>query len=165
MPIVYGDGLSNKEIAEIENKYSIAFPKSYVDFLNKYNGLVVREFDACDIPYDNVDNGFISFDALFGVRFINDNFDLYEINDDYLDEISFINSCFIIGVDPGDNFYILVNDQDNIGVYYWDRTHLHADDDLQNYHFKEINECGNLYKVSNSFDDFFKSILEFTKGG
>ncbi|WP_217276986.1 SMI1/KNR4 family protein [Photorhabdus heterorhabditis] len=132
---VYGDGLSNKEIAEIENKYSISFPKGYVDFINKYNGLVVREPDACDIPYDNIDNGFISFDALFAVRFINDN------------------------------FYILVNDQDNIGVYYWDRTHLHADDDLQKYHFKEINECRNLYKVSNSFDDFLKSILEFTKGG
>jgi len=165
MSIVYGNGLNNKEITEIANKYSIKLPMDYINFLTKHNGLAVRDSHACDIQYNNIDNGFISFDALFGVGFINKNFDLNEINDDYLDEISFITGCFIIGVDPGDNLYVLINNEnknDN-GVYYWDRTHLHADDEVQNYHFKEVNECGNLYTVSNSFNDFLKLILKFTK--
>ncbi|CDH34739.1 conserved hypothetical protein [Xenorhabdus bovienii str. Intermedium] len=48
-------------------------------------------------------------------------------------------------------------------LYYWDRTHLHADDDLQNYYFEEVDECGNLYKISNSFDSFLKFVLDCTE--
>jgi hypothetical protein len=163
MPIVYGEGLNSEKIIEIEDKYSISFPKEYVDFLSKNNGLYIKSPEFCDFTYDKVDNGFISFHALFGINFINENFDLIENNNDYLDEISFIDSSFIIGSDPGDNFYVLVNDGNNSGIYYWDRTHLHAEDDIQNYYFEEVDECGNLYKLSDSFDDFLKTIIESIK--
>ncbi|WP_445375111.1 SMI1/KNR4 family protein [Photorhabdus tasmaniensis] len=163
MPIVYGEGLNNEKIIEIENKYSISFPKEYADFLNKKNGLIIREPEFCDLPYSKVDNGYISFHALFGLAFINKNFDLIENNDDYLDEISFTGSSFIIGSDPGDNFYVLVCSENNNGVYYWDRTHLHAEDDAQDYDFEEVDECGHLYKISDSFGSFLKCIIENTK--
>ncbi|MBD2802107.1 SMI1/KNR4 family protein [Xenorhabdus sp. M] len=163
MPIVYGNGLNNEKIVEIENKYSISFSKEYIDFLNKNNGLIIRDPEFCNLPYNKVDNGYISFHTLFGLDFINENFDLIGNNDDYLDEISFIDFSFIIGSDPSDNFYVLVNNGNYKGIYYWDRTHLHVEDDLQGYHFEEVDECGNLYKVSDSFGDFLKYIIEFTK--
>ncbi|EOT8214736.1 SMI1/KNR4 family protein [Escherichia albertii] len=164
MPIVFGKGMDLNEIKFIEDKFSIKFPHDYILFLHNCNGFYINGTDGCDIEFGHVDNKFISFESLFGVDFINDNFNLLNINDCYLNEISFIENSFIIGSDPGGNFYILITKGNLSGVYYWDRTHLHADDTLQEYAIAEVNECGNLYKVSDSFDNFFSIIKKLTEG-
>ncbi|HDS9625155.1 TPA: SMI1/KNR4 family protein, partial [Enterobacter asburiae] len=62
--------------------------------------------------------------------------------------------------DPGGNFYLILNGSESQGVYYWDRTHLHAEDDIQLFETPEQNGCGNIYKITNSFTEFYKEICE-----
>ena len=71
-----------------------------------------------------------------------------------------IDDKLIIGDDPGGNFYLILNGSESQGVYYWDRTHLHAEDDIQEFEIAEQNECGNIYKITNSFTEFYKKICE-----
>ncbi|TDB58201.1 SMI1/KNR4 family protein [Photorhabdus khanii] len=163
MPINHGINIDNSEILSIEQHYSIILPESYRAFLKKYNGFYVEDPDACNLTYHGVDDGEIAFDSLFGINIENENFNLIEMNNNYLDELLFIKNSFIIGTDPGGNFYILVTEGKHEGVYYWDRTHLHVEDDVQDIAFSEVDECGNLYKVSHSFEEFFKQILSQTE--
>lgn len=162
MPILYGAGLSDTEIASLEDYFDIKLPVDYKKFLLDYNGLLIKYPDYCNIEYHGVDDS-VAVNALFGYMIENKIFDLKGQNDNFLDEIFFIKNSIIIGVDPGDNFYVLVVCGEFSGVYYWDRTHLHSDDSKQNYFFEEVNECGNLYRVADSFDSFFKIIYDYAK--
>lgn len=45
-------------------------------------------------------------------------------------------------------------------MYYWDRTYLHAEDDIQEFEIAEKNECGNIYEITNSFTELYKEICE-----
>ncbi|MBD2827019.1 SMI1/KNR4 family protein [Xenorhabdus szentirmaii] len=164
MPILHSVGLTDLDIENLENKYRISFPNDYKLFLRKYNGFYFVSPDYCEFDYDGVDEGIIAFDAFFGDGIESEHYNLQAQNDSFLDEINFIKNSFIIGADPGGNFYILVTEGEHSGVYYWDRTHLHAEDELQEYTIEEVEECGNLYKVSDSFGDFFKAIFKFSEG-
>ncbi|MBD2782869.1 SMI1/KNR4 family protein [Xenorhabdus szentirmaii] len=163
MPIKHGISVDDREIFSIEQRYSITLPKSYCSFLKKYNGFYIEDPDACNLEYHGVDDGEIAFDSLFGINIENENFNLDEINNDYLDEISFIKNTLIIGTDPGGNFYVLVTEGESKGIYYWDRTHLHVEDDVQDIAINEVDECGNLYRISDSFETFFKQLLSQTE--
>ncbi|WP_445375114.1 SMI1/KNR4 family protein [Photorhabdus tasmaniensis] len=163
MPINHGINVDDDKISSAEQHYSITLPESYRAFLKKYNGFYVEDPDACNLSYQGVDDGEIAFDALFGINIENENFNLTGINDYYLDELFFIKNSLIIGTDPGGNFYVLVTEGEHGGVYYWDRTHLHIEDEIQDIAFNETDECGNLYKISHSFEAFFKQLLSQTE--
>lgn len=158
MPILYSTGLSNTEISILESTYSISFPLDYKLFLTTYNGYRISSPDYCDLPYDNVDDGFIAFDVLFGSKILNENFCLEHINNEFLDEIAHINDTFLIGEDSGGNFYILITQGDQQGVYYWDRTGLHINDEKKEHSYQGINNYSNIYKTHNSFTAFFEEI-------
>ena len=154
MTIVYSDGLSDKELAVIEGKYGLKLPVDYRLFLSNYNGCRVTSPNYCYLPFKDVDDGFISFDSLFSVGSENENFCLEYINDECLSELESIGYSFLIGSDPGDNFYFLVTEGASSGVYYWDRAEIHSD---------SVDGKINVYKICEKFEVFFEMILSSYK--
>lgn len=162
MPISCGHSATDAEISMLEKEYNILLPEDYKKFIQKYNGFVVNSPDFSEIDYDGVDEGIIAFYALFGMGTKNQNHDIKHHNDNYLGELDFIENKIIIGDDPGGNYYVLINNADKKGIFYWDRTHLHVEDDIQNFEIAEHNESGNLYRITNDFSSFFEKIAETT---
>ena len=162
MAILTGVGINQTDIDSLAKNLSVTLPDGYKKFLRNYNGFRVSSPDYCDLPYNNVDNDFISFDALFGHKINNANYDIENMNDEVIAELSFINNAFVIGIDPADNFYVLVTEGENSGVYYWDRTCLHFDDKKQGYSISGEEDSLRLYFYSKTFKQFFDLLLEQT---
>lgn len=155
MSVFYSVPAVDTDIDDVAKRYSISIDPEYRQFLKKYNGIFVAGEDYVDLDFDKVENSLISFQALFGLHSTNGNFNLLNVNNDYADELSSIDSKLIIGDDPGGNYYVIgLDDSDVQCVYYWDRTHLHS---FQNRapDIREKNEEGDLYIVANSFFDFW----------
>ena len=88
MAIFTGIGIGETDINNLARKFSVTFPEDYSDFLKTYNGFRVKSPDYCNIPFNKVDNGFISFDVLFGHGVSNKYFDISTMNNELLDELS-----------------------------------------------------------------------------
>ena len=164
MPISCGQSKTKDEIRILEEKFKVSLPEDYKEFLSLKNGFVVKSPDFCELEYVDVDEGIIAFHALFGMNMKNPNHDIFRQNENFLNELDFIVDKLIIVDDSGDNFYLILNGIKSQGVYYWDRTHLHAEDDIQKFDIAEKNECGNIYRISNDFTDFYERICDLSLG-
>lgn len=162
MSVSCGSGLAESQIKALEKEFSILFSDDYKDFLSQYNGFVVKQPDFCEFEYPSIDDGYIAFYALFGNNISNINNELRHQNRKYLSDIGFVGSAFLIGADPGGNYFVLVCKNGKDSVYYWDRTHLHSEDDLQNFDIQEEDSSGPLYKFSDGFSEFFEKIVKNT---
>lgn len=60
----------------------------HIEKLEKYNGLRIDYPDYCDIPFDKVDNGYVSFDSLLGHDISNQNYDISVMNEELFDGLS-----------------------------------------------------------------------------
>lgn len=164
MPISYGKPANKDEIKVLEGKLKVSLPEDYKEFLRLKNGFVVKSPDFCELKYEGVDEGFIAFYALFGINMKNPSQDIFRQNGIFLNELDFIDDKLIIGDDPERNFYLILNGSESQGGYYWDRTHLHAEDDIQEFENAEKNECGNIYKITNGFTEFYEIICDSSLG-
>jgi len=162
MPISCGKPLSGSEIHSLETKFNISLPHDYREFLEKKNGFVVKSPDFSELNYDGVDEGIIAFHAFFGIGTQNHYNDIDYHNDNFLNEIDFLKEKIIIGDDPGGNYYLIINVDDKKGVYYWDRTHLHSEDDIQAFAIPEKNDSGNIYKITDDFSSFYNFVSQTT---
>lgn len=162
MAILTGSNFGQSDIIHLESYFHIKLPDDYKEFLKKYNGFRVTSPDYCDLPFMKVDNGFISFDAIFGYQTINANYDLVKMNEEFLDELSFVDNAIIIGIDPSDNCYVMITQGDHAGIYYWDRTCLHAEDAVQDYSITDEDDSSHLYLVEKKFKEFFENIKALT---
>lgn len=164
MAIFTGTGIGETDIDNLARKFSVTFPEDYSDFLKTYNEFRVKSPDYCNIPFNKVDNGFISFDVLFGYGVSNKFFDISTMNNELLDELSFVEHAVIIGADPGGNYYVLITEGGQSGVYYWDRTCLHLEDVKQDYSIAEEDEeeTQYLYLVASTFQQFFDMLAAQT---
>lgn len=162
MAILTGAGLGQTDIDLLAKNFAVTFPDDYRAFLAKYNGLRVESPDYCDLPFDKVDNGYVSFDALFGQDVSNENYDISVMNDELLDELSFVENAVIIGIDPGDNGYVLITEGEQSGVYYWDRSCLHVDDAKQDYDIAVDEDSQHLYLLAGTFQQFFDILSGLT---
>ncbi|MFP1863783.1 SMI1/KNR4 family protein [Lonsdalea quercina] len=154
MAIKISIGTDYLDVQDIESKYGVNLSHDYVDFLTKRNGMFIDTGSYCTIPFLKVDNGDIDFQELYGVNTINPGFDLARANE-IRDEIMVFDNPFIIGADPGGNPFLINCNSNDAAVYYWDRTHIHYDDGFD---YGEINDEGNIYKVFDSFSDFYDAI-------
>lgn len=162
MAVVTGSGIGQADIALLAKKFSVTFPRDYSDFLRTYNGFRVKSPDYCNMRFDKVDNGFISFDALFGHGGSNEYFDMLAMNQELLDELDFVAAAAIIGADPGGNYYVLITEGKQSGVYYWDRSCLHAEDAKRGYDIAGGEPFQHLYQVAATFQQFFDTVAALT---
>ena len=160
MPISCGKPANKDVIKILEGEFKIHLPDDYKEFLRLKNGFVVKSPGFCELEYEGVDEGFIAFYALLGINIKNPSHDIFRQNENFLNELDFVDDKLIIGDEPGGNFYLILNGSESQGVYYWDRTHLHAEDDIQEFEIAEQNQCGIIYKITNSFTEFHKIICK-----
>ncbi|MFR0674233.1 SMI1/KNR4 family protein [Enterobacterales bacterium AW_CKDN230030176-1A_HGKHYDSX7] len=159
MPIVYRPGLTCSEVNAIESTCEVVLPEPYRRLLMRMNGFHIAAPDHVQLRLSAVEAGEISFDRLFGVRAAARCNDLISFNKEFIDELDFIEGAFAIGEDGGGNPFVWIADPQARGVYYWDRTHLHAFDDPNEFDIAEQEESGPLYKVADDVDAFYKLIL------
>jgi len=162
MPVLCGKPISAADAEALNAIAGFPLPQSYLAWILGQNGLYISGSDYVDLPFDKVDDGQISFSALFGLNISNTKFDLAYSNSMYREDLDFMDEVFIIGDDPGGNFYLLIRNQSGEPVYYWDRTHIHMLDASFKPDIMEQNECGNLYLFSDSFEDFLSEINQHT---
>lgn len=160
MAIEIHHGISNLDIGKISNLYGIIFPESYINFLSNYNGLFIGSNSYCTIPCLKVDDGEIEFQELYGIDTSSPLFDLTKVNN-VRDEIVVFENPFIIGADPGGNFFLFSGNKNDNAIYYWDRTHIHFGNGFD-YH--EVNEEGNIYMIFENFSDFYDAIMSNVDG-
>lgn len=161
MTIKVGHGASDIKIKDISLALNVDFSKSYIDFLLRLNGVAIFGDSYCTIPFEKVDDGEVDFQALYGLDGKNKNFDL-QSNNDIRNETTSLSSPFVIGGDSGGNYYLMNANGVDEAVYYWDRSHIHFDN---NFDYPESNEEGNIYKLADSFDSFFQIVVENVIGG
>ncbi|MGS0897310.1 SMI1/KNR4 family protein [Burkholderia stagnalis] len=162
MPVLYGVKSAKPLFAKLESKIGFNIPADYANFLKKWNGIFIEGSDYIDLDFSGVNNGIISFSSLFGLGASNGNFDIIEQNERVRDEVGFLNEFFVIGDDPGGNYYTFARFGDVHKVLYWDRTHLHVNDTAKP-DIVEVGECGNLYYVTDEFPVFMNMIIAGTK--
>lgn len=85
-------------------------------------------------------------------------------NEEFVGEIAFLENAVVIGEDGGGNPYVLTTAPGKEGVYYWDRTHLHEGDPINNFDIAEGAGCGNLFLVVGSFEEFYDLIVKSLGG-
>lgn len=165
MSVFFSKPANDDAIKKFIEMYPINLDDGYIQFIKKYNGIFVNgDGDYVDIKYNKVENEFISFQSLFGLNASNRNFDLSEINKELRQDIISINNSIVIGEDPGGNFYIFGEIQNNRKIFYWDRTYLH---DNMSADKPDIIGCdgeGNYYIISENFEEFWKLLNSYISG-
>lgn len=162
MPIVCKRGLTASDIAQVELELGKSLPVEYRIFLQKMNGFFIAAPDYVEIHLSSVEEGFISFDRLFGWLPEEECNNVVAFNKEFIEELAFLNSAIAIGEDGGGNPYVIVSDSDSDsdrnGVYYWDRTHLHEGESTKNADFPERNDSGSLFFITSSLGEFYRLI-------
>lgn len=156
MSIEISGSIEKQEARKILEKYNSYIPNDYIEFLSKSNGIFINGNSYCVIPFSKVDDKEVSFQELYGIKTNNIEFDLENINGIRLDITSFNNPIIIAG-DPGGNFFLFSGNQNDNKIYYWDRSHIHLDN---NSDYPEKNEEGNIYIFSNNFNEFYELIIK-----
>lgn len=160
MSVQMSCAFDKEDIKKTLGKYNSWVPDSYIDFLSQSNGMFINGDSYCVIPFSKVDSKEISVQEIYGVRARNIEFDL-DNNNRFRDDIMAFQNPLIIAGDPGGNFFLFSGNQDDDAVYYWDRAHIHFE---HCYDYPEGNEEGNIYKLSNSFNGFYKLIMRNVGG-
>jgi hypothetical protein len=163
MPIIYRKGLPSTVIDSVETEINRTFPLAYRDFLGGMNGLYFSPPDFVQIPLKAVEEGHISFDRFFGVLPDEDCNDLVSFNKEFIEEIDFLSDAIAVGEDGGGNPYVIVKGEKG-GVYYWDRTHLHESDSVNDFDIAEQNDSGNLFFIAPDFDQFYSLVMKNASG-
>jgi cell wall assembly regulator SMI1 len=159
MPFLYKPGLSDTDIQGLEQRLQKKLPSDYKDFLKKRNGFYATAPDYVSLALDKVDEGSIAFDRLFGLIPDEESNDLLAFNEEFIDELSFLDNSIAIGEDGGGNPFVWIAEAGKEGLYYWDRTHLHESDDKNDFDIAERDGCGNLFFLAPDFTSFFDLIL------
>ncbi|WP_077049255.1 SMI1/KNR4 family protein [Pseudomonas sp. KK4] len=164
MPIIYKSGLKVADIDYIEGEINRAFSAGYRKFLSEMNGFYVAAPDYVQIPLSAIDDGVISFDRFFGLLPEEECNDVVSFNKEFIVELDFLEEAVAIGEDGGGNPYVMIGKRGGQGIYYWDRTHLHELDSKNNFDIPEQNDCGNLFFVYGSFDEFYDLVVGCVSG-
>jgi hypothetical protein len=78
--------------------------------------------------------------------------------------IDHVENVLIIGDDNSTNHYVLNCTEGAEAVYFHDRYHSYDDKiSIETGDIDQIDECGVLYKISDSFSDFYQLILKSLK--
>jgi hypothetical protein len=163
MPALFANPASESDIEFLEKKYSIKLDNGLKNFYIKYNGIFIArdsELDRIGDDYVNIEfnkiyHGYISLLGLYGLNSSNENFNIFNINDSFLNEITSLQMPLIIG-DTWSDFYVTGYWKNKFGIFYWDRSFSYLlPDDKPDIEAASENE-GAYYLVAEDFDSFWK---------
>ncbi|SDP19024.1 SMI1 / KNR4 family (SUKH-1) [Pseudomonas congelans] len=166
MPVIHREGLQQADVELLASEMGRVLPADYKRFLMRMNGFYIGAPDYVILPLSAADDVIISFDRFFGWLPDESCNDIVAFNQEFSGELDFLPQAITIGEDGGGNPYVILQGSEEVaaGVYYWDRTHLHASDELKSPCIAEINECGNLFFMASDFFQFYDKIISVMKG-
>jgi hypothetical protein len=140
---IKGYGKATKEmVSQFEDNIGFFLPVDYRNFLLDCNGGVPQiRYALFYVKELNMD---IPLHVLLGLGL--NKLDLQKRNDEYWDDL--LPNCIIIGDDPGSGMIVLINNEKEKGVFYWDHS----------FYFEQSSEEHNIYKVANSFQEFLEGL-------
>lgn len=141
--IPYGSPIP-QNIRLLEEKFALTLPSDYKEFLTKFNGGNV--LDACF--YIKELNEFVLMGNFFGIGIEKGFSDINRINYEYSDIPA---DSILIGSDAGSGLLLLVCDEVNKGIWYYDHT----------YFFKASSDDLNTYFICETFTEMME-ILKTT---
>lgn len=140
-------GTSTSKVDTLSEELKVDLPEDYRQFLVEYNGGKPTDryltFSSSEILTDDSE---LVLGVMFGID-VDRSDSLYFWSDEHGDELP--DSSIIIGREDNSGFLVLVNTEDDKGVYFWDNTHAldGSSHDL------------NVYKISDSFTGFIDSLV------
>lgn len=144
MNIDASGGATEESIEELEELIGFPLPDEYKKFLIKYNGGTSKvRYSKFYVKELNEE---IPLDVLYGIG-VEETFDLSVCFEDFDEDL--LPNSLIIGDDPGSGLIVLITDDENYGVYYWDHS----------FYFPQSSEKENTYKVADSFEEFINTLM------
>lgn len=137
--------IANEDIVEIEEMFDILLPDDYKKFLLHYNGGAVVNNECNELRLEDI-NEIINIDVLYGIHTGNSSSDIEYWTNEYREDL--LEKTVIIGDSLQQGFIVLICDGFNNGVYYYDDS----------YCFDSSNDESNVYLISNTFDEFWKTM-------
>ena len=132
---------SKTDVIAFVNKLNYDLPNDYKDFLAKYDGV---RFYNCEFYVKDISQK-VLMDVLYGVNG-EKKYDIHKKNERFAGEIP--TKSIVIGEDPGGVPILLVNDEKNNGVYFFDSDLF----------FEQSSDEKNTYLIANTFTDFFNML-------
>ena len=133
-------------VDEFEQYIGFSLPKDYRQFLLQYNGGKTQERYYTFYIVELNEN--IPLNVLYGLNTEIKQVNLKVWHDEYKEDL--LENSIIIGSDPGAGMIVLINDDEDGGIYYWDDS----------WHFEQSDEENNIYKIADSFQDFFDNLID-----
>lgn len=135
-------GFKKARLDEYIKKYHIEIPGDYISFLMLTNGGIIHR-DS--VPLINIMDTeyFFKIRVLYGID-VEAKFDMDKVNERFSNDIP--ENSVIIGEDSRGNYILLMNNDGETGVYYWD----------YGYKLRESDEDGNAYLINPDFEIFWE---------
>lgn len=142
---VFGS-IAYQDILAQERKLSVTLPEDYIAFLLKIGGGVVNKECTKEILLPEI-NESITIDVLYSLGGANPNADAAYWTEQYKMEL--MPNTLIFGDDLIQGFLVMICEGERKGVYYWDDA----------YNFPCSNENCNLYRITETFTEFMKLLI------
>src|SRR5699024_5323602 len=111
---------SYEDIINLQDTYSVTFPKDYVEFLQQYNGGVIAKTEKNNIFVEDF-SAFITLDVLYGIETGSRTSDIQTWMSKFEEDL--IDKAIIIGDDIMQGFIVMICEGEFEGIYYWDDSY------------------------------------------
>ncbi|MGE7601694.1 SMI1/KNR4 family protein [Peribacillus sp. NPDC097675] len=145
MSNITGYGKATQEaINNFEHHIGFEIPADYKQFLLEFNGGNTSVKHAKF--YVEALDTHVSLDVLYGLDIDNEQLDLQKIHEEHKEGLH--SNCIIIGKDTYVGKILLIENEDEQGIYFWD----------QGWYADPSSQDENIYKVTETFQSFIEGL-------
>ncbi|MEC0347757.1 SMI1/KNR4 family protein [Peribacillus frigoritolerans] len=145
MVSITGYGKATEEaVNNFQEFVGFEIPEDYKQFLLKHNGGTTT-VQNCKFYVDGLDT-LVCLHALYGLELQDKELDLQKWHEENREDLH--KNCIIIGNDTCAGKILLINNEEEKGVYFWD----------QGWYSDPSSQDENIYKVASSFQSFIEGL-------
>ncbi|KWW18875.1 MULTISPECIES: SMI1/KNR4 family protein [Peribacillus] len=142
---ITGYGKATQEAVDgFQEFVGFEIPADYKQFLLKYNG-GISEVQNSKFYVDTLDT-LVCLNVLYGLDLEDKGLDLRKWHEENKDDLH--KNCIIIGNDTCAGKILLINNEEEKGIYFWD----------QGWYSDPSSQDENIYKIAESFQSFIEGL-------
>ena len=142
---ITGYGKATQEaVNNFEQQVGFEIPADYKQFLLEFNGGTTTVQNGKF--YVEALDTLVSLDVLYGLDIDNEQLDLQKLHEEHKEGLH--TNCIIIGNDTCAGKILLIDNDDEQGIYFWD----------QGWYADPSSQDENIYKVAESFQSFIEGL-------